>query len=398
MAGIREEIIRTPEELARCCSELANSTLLGLDTEFVGEQTYHPRLCLVQVAVPDCLYLIDPLSAGPLDAFWKLLQDPARLVVVHAGREEVRLCRLWSGYPPARLFDLQLAAGLVTPVYPIGHGPLVNRLLQTRLNKGETLTEWRRRPLTDEQIRYAFDDVRYLLPAYQKLHERLEKLGRLTWAEEEFERLIRSASPEIPGQEERWRKLKGVGALDRRKLAVVKALYEWREERAAKVNRPARTVVRDDLLVEVAKRNPSRVRDLQVVRGLQPRELESMVEVVQQARRLSLEECPEPTPREIDTPQHTLVSGILIAVLGHLCARMELATSLAANNSDIRLLVRARMAGQDIPSNLVLTQGWRAKHILPELLAVLEGRRAIRITGLQSESPLELIPTSGQQK
>src|SRR4051812_24369406 len=102
-----EEIVSTPEALAACCAHLATFPLLGFDTEFVGEDAYHPKLCLVQVAVPGRLYLIDPFEAGPLDAFWKLLHDPARVSVVHAGREEVRLCRLWSGSPPANLFDLQ---------------------------------------------------------------------------------------------------------------------------------------------------------------------------------------------------------------------------------------------------------------------------------------------------
>src|SRR5947209_6399715 len=112
MAQAKEEILTTPRELADCCEFLATQPVLGFDTEFVGEETYHPRLCLVQVAVPDRLFLIDPFATGPLDEFWKLLHDPSRVVIVHAGREEVRLCRLWSGRPPANLFDLQLAAGL----------------------------------------------------------------------------------------------------------------------------------------------------------------------------------------------------------------------------------------------------------------------------------------------
>ena len=173
----------------------------GFDTEFVGEDTYHPRLCLVQVAAPDRLFLIDPLTAGPLDAFWQLVVDPARVAVVHAGREEVRLCRLWTGQTPGNLFDLQLAAGLVGLTYPLGHGPLISQVLGMHLSKGETLTEWRRRPLTPAQIRYAFDDVRYLLPAWKKLTGRLEKLGRAEWAYEEFGRLARAASPEEPAAE-----------------------------------------------------------------------------------------------------------------------------------------------------------------------------------------------------
>lgn len=389
MSDITEEIVSTPEELHECCSYLADCSLLGFDTEFVGEETYHPRLCLLQIATPHRLFLLDPFTTGPLDAFWSLLLDPRRVVVVHAGREEVRLCRLWSGQPPANLFDLQLAAGLAGLPYPLGHGPLIGQLLGIRLTKGETLTEWRRRPLTPEQIRYAFDDVRHLLRAHERLTQRLTRMGRIDWAREEFSRLTRLAGPEDPALEERWRKLKGIGSLDRRRLAVVRALYQWREERADRFNRPARTIVRDDLLVEIARRTPSRARDLQVVRGLPARDLDAIVEVVQQAKLLPLEQCPTLPEREQDPPQLALVSSILIAVLGHRCARDKLAQNLVASNNDIRELVRARLAGEPFP-DLPLTSGWRAQHILPELLDILEGRRLVRVANVHSETPLEL--------
>ncbi len=282
MSEMREEIVTTPEELAACCDRLASCPQLGFDTEFVGEDTYHPSLCLVQVATAERLILIDPLTAGPLDGFWKLLLDPARTVVVHAGREEVRLCRFWTGEVPAHLFDLQLAAGLAGLPYPLGHGPLVSQVVGVHLSKGETLTEWRKRPLTPAQIRYAFDDVRYLLPAWLKLSAKLEKLGRLEWAQEEFARLAVAAAPEEPDTE-RWRKLRGLGSLDRRRLAAVRELYLWREEMAARTNRPARVLLRDDLIVEIARRNPMHDRDLQVVRGLAHRDLRAILDAVARA-------------------------------------------------------------------------------------------------------------------
>jgi ribonuclease D len=384
---VREEIVSTPEELAACCAFLATCERLGFDTEFVGEQTYHPRLCLVQVAAPGRLFLIDPLSAGPLDAFWALVTDPGRQVVVHAGREEVRLCRLWTGRAPGNLFDLQLAAGLAGYPYPLSHGALVNQLLGLHLSKGETLTEWRHRPLTPAQVGYAFDDVRHLLALWEKLSARLEKLRRLDWAGEEFARLAASVAPEAPGEEERWRKLRGLGSLDRRRLAVVRALYSWREEQAARVNRPARTVVRDDLLIEIARRNPTRGRDLEVVRGLPKRDLEAIVEVVTLARGLPPEQWPVAAGREQDPPQVALVSAVLSAVLGDRCARLRLAPNLVASNADVKLLVRARLAGGPLPEGSQLRRGWRARHVLPELLAVLEGRSAVRVADLRAEAP-----------
>jgi ribonuclease D len=387
--AVQEQVVTTPEELAACCEYLATCPAFGFDTEFVGEDTYHPRLCLVQVATPDQLILIDPLSAGPLDAFWNLVVDPAHVAVVHAGREEVRLCKLWAGRPPGNLFDLQLAAGLVGLAYPLGHGALVNQVLGVQLAKGETLTEWRHRPLTRQQIRYAYDDVRYLLPLWQRIAGRLEALGRIEWAREEFARLALTASPEEQVTE-KWRKLRGLGTLDRRRLAVVRGLFAWREETAARTNRPARSLVRDDLIVEIARRSPSRVRDLEVVRGLPRRDLHDIFHVVEQARALPPEELPAAMERDNDAPQVALLTSVLTAVLGDFCARQEVAPNLVASTNDVKLLVRAKVQGNGLPEESLMTRGWRGRHVLPELQAVLDGRRTVRVADVASPSPFEM--------
>jgi ribonuclease D len=383
---LEEQVVTQPEDLAACCQYLAACKQFGFDTEFVGEDTYHPRLCLVQVATTERLVLIDPLTVGPLDAFWNLVVDPAHQVVVHAGREEVRLCHLWTGRTPGNLFDLQLAAGLVGLTYPLGHASLVSQLLGAQLAKGETLTEWRHRPLTRQQIRYAFDDVRYLLPLWERLARRLEELRRADWAREEFARLALNAAPEEQAPE-KWRKLRGLGTLDRRRLAVVRELYGWREETAARTNRPARTIVRDDLIIEIARRNPTRERDLHVIRGLPRRDLAGILDAVQRARALPPEQLPAVAERENDPPQVGWVTGVLMAVLGDLCARRALAPNLVASTNDVKLLVRARLQGAPPPEESLLTRGWRAAHVLPELLAVLEGRRAVRVADVGAGAP-----------
>ncbi len=395
MSDLREEMVLRPEELTACCAEIAKYPHFGFDTEFVGEDTYHPSLCLVQVATPECLYLIDPLSAGPLDAFWQLVVDPARVVVVHAGREEVRLCRLWTGQTPGNLFDLQLAAGLMGLTYPLGYGALVYQLLGEQMTKGETLTEWRHRPLTGAQIRYAFDDVRYLLPAWRRISSRLEQLGRTEWAREEFERLAVNAAPEEPDGE-RWRKLRGLGSLDRRRLAIVRALFRWREETASRTNRPIRAILRDDLIVEIARRNPARERDLQVLRGLPRRDLDSILATVADARALALEACPMSGGREQDPPQLTWIANVLTAVLGDVCIRRDLAPNLVASNNDVKILVRSRCASLSVPAESLLGSGWRREHILPTLLNILDGRSRLRISDPRSETPFDYEDDSTQ--
>jgi ribonuclease D len=388
-------VIASPEELAECCAQLARCPQVGFDTEFVGEDSYQPSLCLLQVATAEALYLIDPFIAGPLDAFWQVLLEPSRIVVVHAGREEVRLCHRNCGQMPPGLFDLQLAAGLVGLGYPLGYGPLVGQVLGKQMAKGETLTEWRSRPLTNAQVRYAFDDVRHLLPLWEKLHEALTRLGRSDWAREEFARLAEQATPPEEGQlvhADKWRKLRGLGSLDRRRLAIARELFHWREEQAADSNRPPRTVVRDDLLVEIARRNPKTQHDVQVVRGLARRFVPGIWQAIEKARNLPPEEHPEPAEREQDPPQVNLLVSVLSAALADYCGRQQLAPNLVATNQDLRLLVRARL--QDDPALTaasLLAGGWRAGHVLPQLHAILDGRRAFRVADVRSETPFAYI-------
>jgi ribonuclease D len=342
----------------------------------------------VQIATPNALYVLDPFDCGPLDELWELIADPNRLVVVHAGREEVRICYGAIGRPPANLFDVQIAAGLVGYGYPLGYGPLVGSVLKRRLAKGETLTDWRRRPLSQEQIRYAFDDVRDLLAIWKRIDDKLTKLSRSAWASEEFATFISRALRDA-GEAERWRKLKGTSNLDGRRLAIVREVYRWREEAAARRNRPARTVLRDDLIVEIAKRNPRSVEDVETLRGLGRADVHGIFEAVERARRLAAEEWPAEAERENDTHAVALVSSLLNVVLADWCGRQDLTTPLVATTADVRRLVRAASKGEPPPADCALTVGWRKDHVLPVLLEVLEGRRALRVKSLEGEAPLE---------
>jgi ribonuclease D len=385
----KEQIVTRPEELPEVLAHLAAARRFGFDTEFVGEDTYRPRLCLVQVATAERLILIDPFTVGPLDDFWKLILDPANQVIAHAAREEIRLCQLWTGRRPGQVFDLQIAAGLVGFSYPLGHGNLVYQALGTMLPKSETLTEWRDRPLTERQIRYAFDDVRHLLELESAISRRLRDQGRTEWAREEFERAAIIATDEEPSLE-RWRKLRGLGSLNRRQLAVVRELFDWRESAAAKVNRPARIVCRDDLLVEIARRNPQREADLRVVRGLAKRDVPAIMEAVERARALPAEKHPVAAERDDDPPQVALLTSLLTAVLGHLCSEMGVSASLVCANRDLRLLIRGHLTGAPATGNSLLNEGWRRQHVRPHLEAVLRGERTLRVAKPGSESPFEI--------
>jgi ribonuclease D len=384
-----EELITRPDQLAACCDHIATCPVFGFDTEFIGEETFVPELCLLQVATPKRLFVIDPLSVGSLQKFWVLVADSARTVIVHAGREEIRLCQRQSGSLPANLFDLQIAAGLVGYTYPIGHGPLIQQALSVRLHKHETLTNWRQRPLSPQQLEYAFDDVRYLLPLWEKLSSKLTKLGRDDWLREETDFLLQRSLGQDPSVE-RWRKLKGAGSLDRKRLAILRSLYTWREEKATQRNRPVRTVVRDDLLVEIARRSPKQEADLEVMRGLSKRDVPEIMALLNQVRTRSAEEFPALTPREDDPPEMAWIAAVLHAVLGDWCQKNDVSPALAASNHELKTLIRSMARNEPLPVTSPFARGWRKLSLLPEMLLLLQGKRALRIKSLGGESPFEL--------
>lgn len=391
--ALPEHVIDRPDRLPACLDHLRASDHVGFDTEFVGEDSYRPDLCLVQIATREHLFLIDPLGCGPLGEFWDLLHDPSRVVVVHAGREEVRMCRFATGRPPTNLADVQVAAALVGLPFPIGYAGLVQEVLGARAHKGETLTDWRRRPLTDNQMRYAFDDVRYLLPLWERMSDRLKTLKRGAWAVEEFKAFVNRAAADDPAVE-KWRRLKGLGGLGRRELAVAREVFVWREEFAARLNRPPRVLLRDDLIVEIARRATRHPDDLHSLRGVPRGETEAILAAVRRALALPAEDCPAAAERENDLPHVATLAALLGVVLAELCGRLRLAPNLVATTSDLKALVRARQPGGKSPSDTQLAHGWRASAIRPHLEAVLDGAAVLRVTDPASPNPVTVQAAS----
>jgi ribonuclease D len=399
MSNLPELLVCTRDELAACCDHIAGCSVFGFDTEFIGEQTFHPRLCLVQVATPERLYIIDPLEVENLTQFWEMVADPKRVAVVHAGREEMRMCRHHLGRPATNVFDLQIAAGLVGAGYPAGHGTLVQQILRVRLNKGETLTDWSRRPLTKHQIRYAYDDVRFLLPLYDKIRRRLTELGRLEWMAEELNTMQSRWLDDDP-EREPWRKLRGLGGLDRRELAVVREVFAWRAERGAIVNKPARYLLRDDLIVELARRMPTTEAEVSVVRGVTRHDIPGLLAAVARGRNVPDADLPSAAERDNDPPQVAIVNGLLQSVLASFCADERLTPALVATTSDLKAIIRAQIDSEDTSAATALSTGWRAAHVLPVLMDVLQGRRGVRVGKVNSPAPLRLEPKTpdGERK
>jgi ribonuclease D len=211
---------------------------------------------------------------------------------------------------------------------------------------------------------------------------------------EECAAFVRRSVADDPAVE-RWRKIKGTGSLDRRGLAVVRELYAWRETAAARVNRPARIVLRDDLLVEIARRGYATTDALGSLRGVPRAELPGIADAVRRGFAVPPAECPEPDERENDPPHVTLLASLLTVVLSEWCARHELGASIVATSQDLKNLVRAHQPGGALPADYSLARGWRGAVVLPELAAFLTGRRVLRVDDATARHPILIEPDDG---
>ena len=263
------EIVVEQAILEKRCRTWRRAGLFAFDTEFIRDDTYESALCLLQVAGNGEVVLVDPTANLDLGVFWKLVTDKTITTIVHAGKEDFEVCLRATGRPPRNIFDVQIAAGLLGYGYPLNLTRLVFDVAGQRISKAQTLTDWLRRPLTEAQIRYAADDVLHLPAIHAKLAGELEQTERQAWAEEEFRRM---EAPDyyIPPTRERLFRLKGTRRLDGLGLAVLERLIEWRDRWAQERNRPLRALVRDDVLVAIARRRPKRTSDLEVLRGFPP--------------------------------------------------------------------------------------------------------------------------------
>ncbi|HYO26379.1 MAG TPA: HRDC domain-containing protein, partial [Lacipirellulaceae bacterium] len=369
---MRTPIITSESELESLSERLRTAPFVGLDTEFVSEDTFHPELCLVQLISPDEAAVVDPqkVNVRPL---WHAISQAEGTVIWHAGREELNFLLRSVGKLPARIFDVQIAAGFASNEYPAAYASVVGKFLGKQPMKGEQRTDWRRRPLTEAQITYALEDVRYLIPLYDRLTELLEQNGRRSWFDEE----MAAWCDDIVAAQERkdWRRVSGIGSLNAKSLAVVRELWHWRQEEARRLDQPPKRLLRDDLLVEIAKRRLESPEQILAVRGMQRNDLKrkvgELVACVQRAAENPLEFTPRGAQREPPS-QLNLLGQFLTPALTTICRRAEVAASMVGTATDVRDLIAYRFDfGGALPETPLLLRGWRAElvgNLLDDLL------------------------------
>ncbi|WP_182868521.1 ribonuclease D [Rhodopirellula sp. JC639] len=386
------ESISAIGDLRQFCDELADAPIIAFDTEFVSEDRYRPQLCLIQVAAGDRLAIIDPLAMHTTAPFWDLLVQPGRTVIAHAAREECRFCFQFTNRPIEGLFDTQLAAGFSGMEFPISLGNLVNRLTGKTLAKGESRTNWRHRPLSRDQLNYALQDVTDLQAMYQTQREAIEKLGRMVWLEEETE--IRQRKVIQQETSENWRRVSGCAGMTPRQLEIIRHLWRWRDQRAATLDRPVRRVMRDDLMVELAKRGSADIKKIRNIRGMDWRGYSAHYEDISAAIRAALQVPDDQLPRRTRKSRSVIspmLSQFLSTSMACISRQNKLAPSIVGNADDVKEVLGYELdpkEGDQVPA---LLTGWRGEIVGKTFRKLLSGDAAIRVANVRKEQPLEFV-------
>jgi len=364
------ELIDSDVALAGVVDTLRSEREYGLDTEFMAEKTYYPQLCLLQLAWPGRIALVDPFACD-VRALEPVLVSEATMIT-HAGGADLPIIERACGIRPRALFDTQLAAGFVGLGQP-SLVSLVTAVLGVQLDKGDQLADWTRRPLSPSAQRYAAGDVAHLLPLAAALRDRFASMGRSEWVAAEGQLLLRTPSRDADPHTAWW-KIKGARSLRGERASIAQAVAAWRERRAQEVDRPPRFVLSDLALAALVQRPPSTLDELARLRGAGslPRGVgRAILDAIERGRALDRSEL-RPPPRHGDDPAVDAAVGLLTGWAAQIAAGEQVDARLLATREDVKALVNGR------PSRL--DDGWRAEMLGEDLHALVRGEAVIRLT------------------
>ena len=385
------EFITTDEALESFSKRLESAKYIGFDTEFVSENRYRPELCLLQVATESEFVIVDTMEVGNIDCFWKVLCRGDHTTIVHAAREEFLFCYRAIGQRPTNFFDVQLAAGLIGMDYPASYGNLVSKVVGETLDKGETRTDWARRPLSDRQMAYALQDVTHLIQLHKEITSRLEKLGRGEWILDEMNSWQDQLEKTV--NEPQWHRVSGISNMNRKSLAIVRELWIWRDAEAKQKNRAPRRVLADDLIAELAKRGSSDVERLRAIRGFENRvsrhAIPEIADAIERALKMKKDDYPKRLHRNKTTNLGLLGQFINIA-LKVTCREQKISSSIVGTSDEVRNHAAWRMGMLELKTPPKLSTGWRAELVGQLVEKILDGSIAISVDDPKSDHPLTL--------
>ena len=359
---MHEPVFLEADNVGKLSGLLAGTERIALDTEFMRERTYYPQLCLVQVATDRTICCVDPIGAQDMEAVWQTLM-PASWVV-HSGRQDIEVIYQAAGRLPAGLFDTQVAAALLGFQPQLGYAALVSELFDVHLAKSHTRADWSRRPLAPELIEYAAEDVEHLLPAADRLTERLVAAGRLEWALEDSAGLL-DKTLYRPQPDEAIRRLKGARRLSGRALATATRLAAWREREAEQRDRPRQWILGDAVLLSLATTAPDSRAALNRIEGLPAGAIrrvgDELLEMVAATADDARETAPAPRPDERHRQRLAAMQERVSAAASELGVLPEVIAS--------RKELTAALFGE---RSLRVLRGWRRTLIGNDLLQMLD--------------------------
>ncbi len=360
-------LVTKQEQLDAAVFRMQGATRLALDTEFMRERTYYAQLCLVQVATDADCFLVDPLAGLELGALHALFGDRAKVKILHAARQDLEVLHIAGGRVPAPVFDTQVAAALLGFPPQAGYAELVARQLGHSIDKGQTRTDWSRRPLSPEQLAYAADDVHHLLQLHTELSAALETQGRAAWLREEAS-AIEDPSLYRTDPSAAWRRLKGLPRLRPQEQASARALAEWREQRAIASDKPRGWILSDEALYALATLAPQTMEQLEQVRALPPalvrKRGEELLALIAAAQESADESLVELAARRPATEETALVARLQQRVRDE-AAALGLSPEVLATRRDVEALV-FKDRGES-----ALLRGWRRTVIGEQLAAMV---------------------------
>lgn len=360
-------LVTRPDQLEAAVFRMQGAPRLAVDTEFMRESTYRPKLCLVQLASDTDCYLVDALAGLDLGKLHAVLNDRGRIKILHAARQDLEVLSQSGGAVPAPVFDTQVAAALLGLPPQLGYADLVARRLGHSIDKGQTRTDWSRRPLTDAQLAYAADDVHHLLTLHTDLAGELESRGRVSWHYEDCTALEDPALYRTDPNDA-WRRLKGLGRMKPVEQAIAAALAAWREQRAIAADKPRGWILADEALYALATLAPVTALDLEQVRGLPPAVIrkrgDELLAAIAAARSGAAQLPPVTRPLR-PTPEQNGLIGLLQQRVRDVAAELGINAELIATRRDVEALVFRT------PESSTVTRGWRREVVGNTLLAML---------------------------
>ncbi len=367
-SDVASSLITSDADLAAACGRWSAAGVIGVDTEFFRERTYYPLPALVQVADRDGVVLVDPLEISDFTPFADLLIAPSVVTLMHACGEDLDVLELLTGAPPGRIFDTQLAGAFAGHGFSLSYRGLVDALLEVVLEKGETRSDWLRRPLSPAQLRYAALDVVYLLPMHRRLSRELAALGRAAWLEEELEHQ-RRARAEDKQPDVAYVKVRRRAGLSPAHHAVLRALSEWRETEARARDIPRRHLLRDEVLIALATEPAPDPASLGTIQGLSERAVARYGQAITACIETARRQGPADPDASVDLRPYAGTFDRLKQIVRRVADTLELPPELLANRRGLEaLLISVLENGGDIPQEF---QGWRFDVVTTSLLDCL---------------------------